>query len=523
MVRNSRRKFLAEVGQGVLIATVGYGTAVELGLTSGLVNRVLAEDLPPRLNFGSREALVSLMQETPADRTLPMLVEQLRQGVALKELVASAALANARTFGGEDYIGFHTFMALAPAWQMAGLLPDSQAALPVMKVLYRNANRMQETGGSSHEVLHPITPIDALVSSPSGDAIRQAVRNKELAKAEQLLAAAIAESPETGYNDLLPAVADGVEVHRTVLAYRVWDLLDLVGREHATTLLRQSLHYCVDNCDKPGGRYAGIPILLPKLLDQYKLVERAPGSRVADDDWVEKTSQSILNSTADQAAELVAAALADGMSPTSVADAVSLAANQLVLTDPGRSGRNVQPNKPAGSVHGDSVGVHACDSVNAWRNIANVSDRHNSVVSLLLSGWQAANDGRYRGPDVAALVAQPHAEQVEKIRTREQAALISELDDAIRHQDQARACAVVHIYGEQNFDARPVTDLLLKYAISEDGALHAEKYYRTATEEFGRARPKFRWRQLTALARVTASEYGMPAPGMEEARKLLGV
>ena len=27
-------------------------------------------------------------------------------------------------------------------------------------------------------------------------------------------------------------------------------------------------------------------------------------------------------------------------------------------------------------------------------------------------------------------------------------------------------------------------DLLLKYAVSEDGALHAEKYYRTATEEF---------------------------------------
>jgi len=41
------------------------------------------------------------------------------------------------------------------------------------------------------------------------------------------------------------------------------------------------------------------------------------------------------------------------------------------------------------------------------------------------------------------------------------------------------------------------------------------------TEEFASTRPVFRWRQLTALARVTASEYGRPAPGMAEARELL--
>ena len=66
-------------------------------------------------------------------------------------------------------------------------------------------------------------------------------------------------------------------------------------------------------------------------------------------------------------------------------------------------------------------------------------------------------------------------------------------------------------------------DLLLRYAVSEDGSLHAEKYYRTVTEEFAAARSAFRWRQLVALARVTASEYGRPAPGMAEARELMKV
>ncbi len=71
--------------------------------------------------------------------------------------------------------------------------------------------------------------------------------------------------------------------------------------------------------------------------------------------------------------------------------------------------------------------------------------------------------------------------------------------------------------------ARPVLDLLLRYAVSEDGALHAEKYYCTASEEFAAARPIFQWRQLVALARVTASAYGYAAPGYKDACDLLKV
>jgi len=65
--------------------------------------------------------------------------------------------------------------------------------------------------------------------------------------------------------------------------------------------------------------------------------------------------------------------------------------------------------------------------------------------------------------------------------------------------------------------------MLLKFATSEDGALHAEKYYRTVCEEFAATRSAYRWRQLAALARVTASEYGFPAPGYADACRLLKV
>ena len=65
--------------------------------------------------------------------------------------------------------------------------------------------------------------------------------------------------------------------------------------------------------------------------------------------------------------------------------------------------------------------------------------------------------------------------------------------------------------------------MLLKFAVSEDGALHAEKYYRTVRTEFATTRKAFRSSHLVALARVTASEYGFPAPGYAEAKRLMKV
>src|SRR5262249_29893865 len=116
MNRNSRRQFLADVGRGMLVASVGSTLAGEIGFGS----TIIAEDAPSkRLTFGALEPLVALMEETPADRLLPLVVTKLRTGTQLRTLVSAAALANARAFGGHDYDGYHTFMALAPSYHMA--------------------------------------------------------------------------------------------------------------------------------------------------------------------------------------------------------------------------------------------------------------------------------------------------------------------------------------------------------------------------------------------------------------------
>jgi hypothetical protein len=500
----------------MLVASVGPFLAADLGLAS----RALADGkTSERLTFGSLEPLVALMQETPADKLMSLAVKKLQDGTELRTLVSAAALANARAFGGHNYDGYHTFMALAPSLDMAKELPEDRRALPVLKVLHRNARFIQDTGANHHDALHVLetTPMS---ENGKEKKLRDATRAANQKEAERILASLVHQSLDDAYEQLQACIQDDIDVHRVVLSWRAWETLDLTGKEQALTLLRQSVRFCIDaekhrirnNRAEPGVR-----VTLAKLLNQHSLFSRKPGDRKGDDGWIESLSTAIYAGNREQAAEAVAIALKEGFSPDDVGEAISLAANRLVLRDPGRS-RAHGADKPAGSVHGASVGVHACDSANAWRHIAKVSGHRNTVSSLIVAAYHTAGQA-----GMAAQKPYPWPEHLESIKATRPEALLGEAEEAIRAKDQVRVCALIHRYGELGHAARGVFDLMLKYAISEDGALHAEKYYRTVCEEFATTRPTFRWRQLVALARVTASEYGFPAPGVQEASRLLKV
>lgn len=515
----TRREFLTDVSRGALAASVGISMASELGLAPAF-----AAEPSESLDFGALEPLVRLMQETSPAKLFPALTEKMKAGTDLRQLTAAAALANARTFGGEDYIGFHTLMALSPALHMSKELTGAQQALPVFKVLYRNTSRIQEKGGRKSEVLQLIKPAPATDRKPDAAQLRAAVHKKDLPEAEKALAAIAQESADDAFNHLLHTVEDETEVHRVALAYRSWDLVDVVGKAHAHTMLRQSLHYCVKSEGYNRAETPDMPRkLLPKLLEEHKLLDRTPGTRVPDDAWVEQLGQTIFKSTAAQAAAAAATALAEGFAPSAIGEAISLAANQLILRDHGRRPQEEQPGKPLGSVHGDSIGVHACDSANAWRNLARVSRPRNTFACLILGAYQVALDRGNRGGDFLNWSPLPVKWHVDQVKGADAATLLREAEEAIRQNLQGRAAAIVHRYSELNFAPRGIFDLMLRYAISEDGALHAEKFYRTVTEEYAATRPAFRSRQLIALARVTASEFGKPAPGITEARDLLKV
>jgi hypothetical protein len=516
MVRNTRRNFLEDIGRGMLLAGLGSAVATELGLA-----RLEAEEIAGALTFGELEPLVSLMQDTEPARLTAVLVDKLRGGTDLRTLVAAGALANARTFGGQDYVGFHTFMALAPAYRMSNELPSPLQPLPVLKVLYRNANRIQEFGGRSNEILHDIAEDSNAPTNCSGEQLRDATRSGDIEKAERTFAATAKGPIGEAFNHLQFAVEDEVDVHRVVLAWRAFDTRELAGQQWAHCLLRQSVRYCAHTEQRMierGHNRSPVRTVLPKLLDEYKLLGRTLGQNPGDDSWVQQLATTIFRGSRDQAADAVAQALRDGFAPESIGEAMSLAANMLVLHDPGRPQQWASDEKPVGSCHGDSVGVHASDAADAWRNIVRVSSPRNVVASLIVGAYHTAGQS-----DRSNKLPYPLAEHLAEVKTDDPVALIAEADSAIRAKDQFRAAALIHRYGQLGHDPRAAFDLMLKYGTSEDGALHAEKYYNTVRAEFATMRPAFRWGQLVALARVTASEYGRRSAGYEEAKRLLNV
>ncbi|WP_010585953.1 hypothetical protein [Schlesneria paludicola] len=517
MTSSSRRTFLTDVGRGMLAAGLGTTLANDLGFSIGF-----ASDATEGIPLGKYARLVDLMQNSPAEALQPKLAQMIQRGETdLQTLIAAGALANAVTFGGCDYVGFHTAMAMIPSLQMSRLLPTARQPLPVLKVLYRNSQQIQKDGSTSKAALEAFHATEHAAehaaSTDLGIQIRDACRHVDAATGEKLLSTT--KSPIEAFNALQPAVQDDLNVHRFVFAYRTFGLVELLGADYSHALLKQCVRLCADHermhieHKQPE---SPIRTLIPKLLDQYKLVGKPLGKRDPGDAAVEALCQVIYEGPRERAAEAAAAALAEGIDPEIVGEAISMASNQYVLRQGSDKWRT----------HGDSAGVHASDATNAWRNMARRADPQYAISGLIVAAYHA-------GIQSAPFTTPPYPTDEHRalLKVQDPARLLAETEDAIRQNDQGRATAAIQIYGERNLPVDPVFDLMLKYAISEDGRLHGEKYFHTVREEFGTTRPSFRWRQIVGLARVTASAYGynrddqhgFRAAGYEAACKLLGV
>jgi len=521
MNATNRRAFMSDVGRGMLTAGLGAALSTDLGVSSAFAAEGSSE-----ISLGEHERLVQLMRNTPAEKLQPQLAAKLMKGeVNLKQLVSAGALANAVTFGGCDYVGFHTAMAMLPALGMSKQLDPKRSPLPVLKVLYRNAQQIQNVGGASTAELKSLDAAEAAEHAGHddiGEKIREACRDQDVSLGEKLLATV--DEPLRAFNVLQPAMQDDMNVHRFVFAFRTYGLVELLGKEHSYTLLRQCVRHCADyERMRIRDKQPESPIrkLVPKLIDQLKLAGKELGKRDPGDDFVDELSQTIYKGPAEKAAEAVASSLAEGIDPEVVGEAISLASNLYVLRQ--------SPEKVR--THGNSVGVHSSDATNAWRNMARIADSQHAITGLIVAAYHACCEGDYTSRDHYQSPPYPTDAHRALIKVSDAKGLLAEAEDAIRQNDQGRAAAAIQVYGDRGHAVDPVFKLMLKYSVSEDGRLHAEKYYHTVREEYRTIRPAFRWRQVVGLARVTASaygynredEHGFRAAGYEEACRLLGV
>ncbi len=504
MNTSSRREFLNGICRQTLYASVGLALVQRAGF--GASSMLLARE---RLRFGALDPLVDLMQGTEADALLPLLVKKLKSGTPLSDLVGAGALANARGHGGTDYNGYHALMALVPSYEVAAQMPAGLEALPVLKVLHRNTRFLHDANRSADDALAPI-------QDPRGEGtLAEALRARKLERAERNLAVAESESTAQAWEEIQTVVRDEVNVHRVVLAWRAYDLLRLTGSEHGLTLLRQPVRFCIDEDTARAGRGHSpetLRALLAELMARHGLNERERGTRPADLATLERLAASFYASDRTAAAAAAAEALAAGTDPEDVGRALSLASARLLLHDLGQE--RASAGKPIGSVHGASIGVHASDAANAWRCLARVGSAKNAFASLIAGAYHTAEQA-------GGFPAHAHDHDAIAPTVSEPGALLDQCASHIRARDQKQACAAARRYCELGHGPEALFSVLLPFAVSEDGALHAEKFFRTAQEEHGRAQPAHRAIYLVALTRVMASHQGFPAPGVDEARRLL--
>lgn len=509
-ILSTRRQFLVTVGSALELAAFGLaGPALAAGLGRSRAGE--------RLRFGALDDLVDGLQGSAPDEVLPWVVGELRAGLALSDLVAATALANARALGGTDYDGYHALMALMPSYAMARRRSGPLAALPVLKVVHRNVRFIHDAGKARADTLEPLpdTTARAAAASEGGDLVGE-LRAGELARAEAALAARADASVIGAFERVQELVRQDADVHRVVLSWRAYDLSSLAGEENATTLLRQELRFCdVARRSRLERGEAESPMAgeVSAALARHDLEHRERGTRRADDASIEALSLRCFEADRPAAAEAVASALADGIDPADVARAIALAATRIVLHDRGQ--RRDTPGKPAGSVHGANYGVHASDAANAWRHIAALGSARNGHASLVAAAYHTAGQRAELAPEPFDAGVTPSAES-------DAARLLAQVEGAVRERDATSAGALARRYAELGHASEPLLALLLEAMVEQDGALHAEKYFDTAREEHAAAREAHRGLHLVALARVAASGYGFPAPGLDEARQLLG-
>ena len=300
-----------------------------------------------------------------------------------------------------------------------------------------------------------------------------------MAAAEGTFAALATASPDDAFNDLQYSVQDEIDVHRVVLAWRAWATAR-PGRQGAGphpaapvgALLRR------DRAEPAAQRGTGIRAVLPKLLDQYKLPGKAGGKRKAEDEVGREDGRDDLRRQPRQGRRRRGRGPGRRLSPGGGrrSDVAGGEPAGAARPRPGRrpTGRQAEGQRPRRLGRRPRLGL--------GQRLAEHRPRQQRAQHRRQPDRAAAyhTAGQSGGQHKEAVPARPSSWRRSRPRTPRRCCRDTEgRDQGARTRRGRRRWSTAT--ASWSSPERPVFDLLLRYAVSEDGALHAEKYYRTVT------------------------------------------
>jgi hypothetical protein len=489
---------------------------------------------PQRVQYSDAiEPLVQFIEDTPPDEILDRALDKLRAGVPAQTMLNASALAVARST--EMTPGHHG----GPLHPLAGLyaisktverLEDEQAFVPVLQHVALTNKHIHHPAMGPYALPH-FEPEDAGGVEASKAAFLAAVNRGEWNKADHVFLWLWDHAPRIEALDLLLSVAipkNFNDDHYFMFPGTMWRAFDkgVLDEEHFQVLMRPVVRFVTRAPVAPPNP---IPSPLPKieaLIEEHQLLNRILRQRSGEDEvaTIGELGEAIgrVDVFAD-IPELMAKALADGLSLEGAGEALSIGAASLFLR----------------SLGGNPMDVHLHTSVNLRRYLIRLDGISLKNKLMMLLTWQS-------GPEIRSTqmrmqpAPQPDMEAVAALPARTQAELLDAIQHSIYNQPptdwstisnlgQMRAVPEVKEtvnlatqYMKSGFDPDAFIARLAEIVCHDNFTeMHAFKHHQSIVEEYHATHEPWRWVHLVCGAQAAAISFGKNMAVYEEALELM--
>ena len=461
----------------------------------------------------SIEPLVQFVEETAPEQIVARTHDRLAAGTPMKDMLLASALAVVRSSDlppGHHGGPLHPLAGLHAVRHIATRLPGEFARLPIIQNVAVANKHIHSPAMGPYILAHaePVSERDDVEATleafrmAAGRGVFNACDHYALYLLQKL-------SPMRVLEHLLEIAIpkNQLDDHYFLFPVFTWRALEYFGWEYARFLGRAPVRYVT----RPT-----MPASLDEvdtLIAKFGLLERDLRLSTGDDET------AALTALADDIGrchrftavpELLAHALADGLSLEGAGEALSVGGSTLFLR----------------SQTGNPMDVHLNTGANTRRYLIRQPELslRTKLRALLIwnTGPEVLMAQRMLAPDV-----QPEPERVAALPWHTQDDLLAEIESLIaslpvgerlpkanlaswRSTDEVKhAAALAQQYANAGYEAEPLFTRLGKIACRDNFTeMHAFKHHQATYEEFHATRPSLRWRHAVAAVQAAAISHG---------------
>ncbi len=486
------------------------------------------------------EELVHFVESTPRDDIIEATHAKLADGVSPEDLVRAGALAVVRSTElpmGHHGGPIHPICGAHPVGQMAKRLDKPWAELAVVQFVAL-CNKHVHSPEQGPYIMPEMAPADSnnififrekkLVPEEGGvdvtkETFRRSMRMAYPPAAEATMLYLLENGVTAG--EVLDIILDLAvpknpnDDHFFLFPMYTWRALDQIGWEYAPVLLRPAVRY-----ESRGG---ATPKFEPiaALLDKYELLDRdiPMTTTTAETEAIGELADRIGSSTElDDIPEMIAQALAGGMSLEGAGEAVSIGAAVIHLR----------------TSYGNPMDTHLQTGINTRRYLLGIEgvSLRNKILALLT--W-------HTGPEISSSLGKfdyDPREDTAALPPRSQAELLEAITESIESQPHVEDLSVFKLphlvaapqvretvaltqqYLDSGYDVMALFDRLGEITARDDfSEMHAFKHHQATVEEYINTREPFRWVHPMSAAKIAAIIHGKRQGIYEQAKELIGV